>query len=222
MPGICYHAYFATLVKDYLCLGMGKENVVNAFYEGNFIPDMFGKEGKKNTHMYKEYDYVFTVPDMEKIEQLCRPKFNNPIVLGIYTHLYLDDRFIREFLVPSFTWDVENGIITNPKTGYTATKKEFFGSKDSGLYGAYTSINPLLIKECNLDINSIPETLGMSGISVYDQGRREQTWKDELTKYLSQDIPYTGEVLDYRELTSKIREFALDLAIALSKLNLEF
>lgn len=222
MPGICYHAYYATLLKDYLCLGLGKEEIVSKFYQGNFIPDMFGKEGKRDTHMYKEYTYGFTVPDMEKIREICEPHFDNPIALGIYAHLYLDDRFIREFLVPSFIWDVKNGIITNPKTGYTATKKEFFGSKSTGLYGAYTSINPLLIKECNLDIDSIPETLGMSGIDVYDQGRREQTWKDELTGYLAQNIPYTGEVLDYNELTSKIRGFAIDLSIELSKLNLPY
>ncbi|MDO4282780.1 MAG: hypothetical protein Q4D02_04010 [Clostridia bacterium] len=215
MPGICYHVYYATLVKNYLCLA---EDKVKRFYEGNFIPDMFGKEGKNRTHMYIPYTYGFTVPDMDRIFGICRPHFENPIVLGIYSHLYLDDRFIREFLVPSFDWNVEKGVITNPKTGYTATKEEFFGSKDTGLYGAYTSINPLLIKECNLDIESIPEKLEMSGIEIYDVGRREKTWKEELNGYLAQSIPYTGEILDYQELTSKIRGFALDLATELSKI----
>lgn len=217
MPGIAYHCYFAKLMEKQI--GLKDPVIISRFYQGSFIPDMFGKEGKNATHMYKEYEYGFTVPDMDKIRKICEPHIDNPVVLGIFCHLYLDDRFIREFLVPSFVWDVERGIIINPNTGYTATKKEFFGSKDSGLYGAYTSINPMLIKDCKLDIDSIPEELEMSGIKVYDLNRREKTWKEELNGYLRQakDIPYTGKILDYEELTSKIREFSIDLATELKK-----
>lgn len=208
MPELCYHAYFATLVKNEL--EFKREDLINKFYQGNFIPDMFDKAGKNRTHMYIPYSYGFEVPDIDKIYNICKDHLDNPIVFGIYSHLYLDTRYIKEYLVSAFKWDMENGIIINPKNGKSFTKNEFFGSKNTGLYLAYTSINPFLIKDCNLDMNSISETLEMSGIDIFDVGRREKTWKEELKYYLSQDVKYTGDVLDYNELTEKIKMFAKD------------
>lgn len=208
MPGLCYHAYFATLVKNEL--NLQNEDLINMFYQGNFIPDMFDIEGKNRTHMYIPYSDEFDIPDIDKIYKICKDHFKNPIVFGIYSHLYLDTRYIKEYLVPSFKWDMKNGVIINPRNNKRFTKEEFFGSKDTGLYLAYTSINPLLIKDCKLDIDSISENLEMSGIDIFDIERRDKTWKEELKYYLSQDAKYTGDVLDYNELTNKIKMFAKD------------
>lgn len=208
MPGLCYHAYFATLVKNELKLK--NKDTISKFYQGNFIPDMFDK--KSHTHMYIPYKYGFEVPDIDKAYEVCRKHFDNPVVIGIFAHLYLDTRYIKEFLIPSFKWDIENDNIINIRNGKTFTQKEFFGNNNTGLYLAYTSINPLLLKDCKLDMSIIPERLEMSGIDIFDFGRRKKTWKDELNYYLSQNVKYTGDILDYNELTSKIKMFAKEFS----------
>lgn len=178
------------------------------FYQGNFIPDMV--INKSITHMYNQDKSGILVPDIDKIFYICKPHFDKKIVIGIYSHLYLDYKFLKEYLIPLFDFDISSNIITNRKTGDIFTKEEFFCSKNTGLYGAYSSINPMLIQDAKLDINNLPNRLEKSGIDIYDLNRSKTTLKEELDGYLAQNIPYTGNILNYNELTDKIKKFAID------------
>jgi len=104
-------------------------------------------------------------------------------------------------------------MIINPKTGYTATREEFWGDKHSGMYAAYTSINPMLMKDYNLQeiVDAIPDELAMTGISLFDDHRKDDIpWKQDFQGYLEENVPYTGEILEYPILTEKIETFAKD------------
>ena len=211
MPGIAFHVLFAQKVISKLTIGVHVKvtpEYSNKFIQGNLIVDMFDREKKRLTHQYIKYVEGFEVPDMKAVYEMLKENLNNPVVLGIYSHLYLDDKYIKGILVPSFVWNEKT--IKNPLTGYEVSTKDFWKDKSYGIYGAYTSMNPMLIGDSHLDLDSIPSNLSMSGIKLFDEGRRKQTWREELDEYLaeSSNFPYTGLVLNYEEMISKLDMYA--------------
>ena len=132
----------------------------------------------------------------------------NSIKFGIFCHLYLDYHFIESFLIPEFIWDNENNKVINPRNNKEWTRNEFFSN--SGMYGSYTEINTLMIKNGHIPldtISKIPNTLPNSGIEIFDS-RREKTWRDELNEYLSENREYTGDVFNYERLWNFITEIS--------------
>ena len=70
------------------------------------------------------------------------------------------------------------------------------------MYGSYTEINQLLLKDKRVSpdtVKELPEILPNTGIPVYDV-RREKTWKAELEGYLAEKKEYTGDIFDYDRL----------------------
>lgn len=215
MPGYYYHFYFSKLVFQYAKECQKTISNASLFYQGNILPDIVTNDWKSCVHMKRELNghKDFGIPDLPFIRKQLLRDLSDPLHLGIYAHLYLDARFITEFLIPSFIWDYENEVIINPKTGYTATTEEFFGYQNSGLYAAYTSINPMLMKDYGLQevVDIMPDELAMTGISLFDDHRKNYIpWKQELQGYLRENIPYTGEILEYPVLTERIEAFAKD------------
>ena len=85
---------------------------------------------------------------------------------------------------------------------------QFFAKPSEGgiLYNGYTQINKLLLSNNNIKpetLQILPDILPPTGIPVFDT-RRKKTWREELNGYLAQDMPYTGEALDYSRLWSSI------------------
>lgn len=218
MPGYCYHFYFSKLVFQYATEYKKTISNESLFYQGNILPDIVTNDWKSCVHMKRELQEYkgFEIPDLLFIRKQLLRDLSNPLALGIYAHLYLDARFITEFLIPNFIWDYENEVIINPKTGYTATIEEFFGYQNFGLYAAYTSINPMLMRDYHLQeiVDRMPEELAMTGIPLFDEHRKSYiTWKQELQGYLKKYIPYTGKILEYPLLTEKIAIFAKDFVV---------
>lgn len=208
MPGILYHLSFAELVFQKL-KEMGVSIDKTPFMCGNLIPDL--AVDKKLSHFRKNASIDgFFVPDMEKVKKCLLIK-DNPIKFGMYCHLYLDYYFIEKFLIPEFIWDYTNKKVINPRTHKEWDVKTFFSH--SGMYGSYTEINQLLIRDGHVSmttVNSLPEILPATGLPIFDE-RRELTWKAELEKYLAQKKDYTGEVFDYDRLWNSIEEIATQL-----------
>ena len=105
----------------------------------------------------------------------------------MFCHLYLDYYFIEEFLISEFIVDVEEMKVINPRNNMHWDVKTFFSN--SGMYGAYTEINQLMVRDGHYPLNTvkeIPEILPNTGINVFDT-RRDKTWKAELKEYLAQD-----------------------------------
>ncbi len=213
MPGILYHLSFAEEVYRKLAPVMPLDKV--SFMAGNLIPDL--ATDKKQSHYRKKASVDgFFVPEMELVKRdLFVPK--DSVKFGMFCHLYLDYYFIEEFLIPEFIWDVETMRVINPRNNKEWDVKTFFSH--SGMYGAYTEINQLLVRDGHVSVSTIeeiPEILPNTGLTVFD-ARREKTWKAELDEYLAQKKEYTGEIFDYNRLWSCIERIATQFVDEISK-----
>lgn len=213
MPGILYHLSFAEEVYRKLAPVMPLDKV--SFLAGNLIPDL--ATDKKQSHYRKKASVDgFFVPEMELVRRdLFVPE--DSVKFGMFCHLYLDYYFIEEFLIPEFIWDVETMRVINPRNNKEWDVKTFFSH--SGMYGAYTEINQLLVRDGHVSVSTIeeiPEILPNTGLTVFD-ARREKTWKAELDEYLAQKKEYTGEIFDYNRLWSCIERIATQFVDEISK-----
>ena len=213
MPGILYHLSFAEEVYRKLAPVMPLDKV--SFMAGNLIPDL--ATDKKQSHYRKKASVDgFFVPEMELVRRdLFVPE--DSVKFGMFCHLYLDYYFIEEFLIPEFIWDVETMRVINPRNNKEWDVKTFFSH--SGMYGAYTEINQLLVRDGHVSVSTIeeiPEILPNTGLTVFD-ARREKTWKAELDEYLAQKKEYTGEIFDYNRLWSCIERIATQFVDEISK-----
>ena len=186
-----------------------------SFMAGNLIPDL--ATDKKQSHYRKKASVDgFFVPEMELVKRdLFVPE--DSVKFGMFCHLYLDYYFIEEFLIPEFVWDVERMKVINPRNNKEWDVKTFFSH--SGMYGAYTEINQLLVRDGHVSVSTIeeiPEILPNTGLTVFD-ARREKTWKAELDEYLAQKKEYTGEIFDYNRLWSCIERIATQFVDEISK-----
>ncbi len=213
MPGILYHLSFAEEVYRKLEPVISLDKV--SFMAGNLIPDL--ATDKKQSHYRKKASVDgFFVPEMELVKRdLFVPE--DSVKFGMFCHLYLDYYFIEEFLIPEFVWDVERMKVINPRNNKEWDVKTFFSH--SGMYGAYTEINQLLVRDGHVSVSTIeeiPEILPNTGLTVFD-ARREKTWKAELDEYLAQKKEYTGEIFDYNRLWSCIERIATQFVDEISK-----
>ena len=213
MPGILYHLSFAEEVYRKLEPIMSIDKI--SFMAGNLIPDL--ATDKQRSHYRKKASVDgFFVPEMELVKrELFVPE--DSIKFGMFCHLYLDYYFIEEFLIPEFIWDVERMKVINPRNNKEWDVKTFFSH--SGMYGAYTEINQLMVRDGHVSISTmeeIPEILPTTGVTVFDT-RREKTWKAELEEYLAQKKEYTGEIFDYNRLWSCIQRIAIQFIQEFSK-----
>ncbi len=213
MPGILYHLSFAEEVYRKLAPVMPLDKV--SFMAGNLIPDL--ATDKKQSHYRKKASVDgFFVPEMELVRRdLFVPE--DSVKFGMFCHLYLDYYFIEEFLIPEFIWDVETMRVINPRNNKEWDVKTFFSH--SGMYGAYTEINQLMVRDGHVSISTveeIPAILPNTGLTVFD-ARREKTWKAELEEYLAQEKEYTGEIFDYNRLWSCIERIATQFVEEISK-----
>ena len=213
MPGILYHLSFAEEVYRKLEPVISLDKV--SFMAGNLIPDL--ATDKKQSHYRKKASVDgFFVPEMELVKRdLFVPE--DSVKFGMFCHLYLDYYFIEEFLIPEFVWDVERMKVINPRNNKEWDVKTFFSH--SGMYGAYTEINQLLVRDGHVSVSTIeeiPEILPNTGLTVFD-ARREKTWKAELDEYLAQKKEYTGEIFDYNRLWSCIERIATQFVEEISK-----
>lgn len=213
MPGILYHLSFAEEVYRKLAPVMPLDKV--SFMAGNLIPDL--ATDKKQSHYRKKASVDgFFVPEMELVRRdLFVPE--DSVKFGMFCHLYLDYYFIEEFLIPEFIWDVETMRVINPRNNKEWDVKTFFSH--SGMYGAYTEINQLMVRDGHVSISTveeIPAILPNTGLTVFD-ARREKTWKAELDEYLAQEKEYTGEIFDYNRLWSCIERIATQFVEEISK-----
>ena len=186
-----------------------------SFMAGNLIPDL--ATDKKRSHYRKKASVDgFFVPEMELVRRdLFVPK--DSVKFGMFCHLYLDYYFIEEFLIPEFIWDVETMRVINPRNNKEWDVKTFFSH--SGMYGSYTEINQLLVRDGHVSVSTIeeiPEILPNTGLTVFD-ARREKTWRAELEEYLAQKKEYTGEIFDYNRLWSCIERIATQFVDEISK-----
>ena len=118
---------------------------------GNLIPDL--ATDKKKSHYRKKASVDgFFVPEMELVKRdLFVPE--DSVKFGMFCHLYLDYYFIEEFLIPEFIWDVDKMRVINPRNHKEWDVKTFFSH--SGMYGAYTEINQLMVRDGHVSLSTV-------------------------------------------------------------------
>ncbi len=204
MPGWIEHIYFAQTVYRDLSEFTNIDKI--DFISGNLIPDL--SKDKKQSHYRKKASIEgFFVPRLDDVKKDLFD-LKSPLKLGIYCHLYLDYYFIENFLIPEFIWDFENMTVINPRNNKQWSAKDFFSNK--GMYGAYSEINHLLIRDGYLNLSimdEIPEILPNTGMSIFDI-RIEKTWKEDLLQYLAVKKEYTGDIFDYNRLCNCIKQIS--------------
>lgn len=205
MPSTFGHIYFAELV--YQMLNQIFKLDYNLFLIGNLVPDL--AIDKKQSH-YRKLSSVdgFWVPDLELAQKdLLVP--TDSVKLGMYCHLYCDKYFITEYLIPSFIWDSEKQTVLNPKNNKTWDKSTFFS--DKGIYGAYSEISPLLIRDKHVSLQKLeplPQTLPPTGIPVYDT-RKNKAWNAEIKAYYNNKSKnYTGNIINYNNFCKFIEQLS--------------
>lgn len=210
MPGTLCHVAFGEMVYRKLAsyMPLSKKD----FLSGNLIPDL-SKEDKVLSHYRKKASVKgLFIPDMKRVEKELLT-VHNPIRLGMYTHLYLDERFIEGFLIPSFIWYEPTMTIINPRNGLKWTPEPFF--KSGGIYyQAFEEINQMLIKDGYVSMETIsqmPEILPNTGMPVFDN-RQKKPWKQEIEEYFIKTREYTGDVFDYKSLARFLENTANELA----------
>ncbi len=204
MPAMFFH--FAFIEELYRISSNLPYNKID-FMAGNLIPDMSAT--KKTLSHYRKASYVegFVAPDIERVKKdLFFP--NDPIKFGMYTHLWLDKRFIENVLIPSFIWDLENMRVINPRNGKSWSANYFFSSR--GMYSSYTEVKTFMLRD-NLipleEISKIPTILPLTGIPIFDI-RRKKTWRKQLDEHLSKQKKYTGNIFVYPALWQSFQELA--------------
>ncbi len=196
MPGILCHLMFAEKVHRKL-IGSVDLNRVN-FLSGSLLPDL--AIDKKSSHFQVSTSIeCLEIPNIHSAQNMLFD-VNDSLKFGAFCHLYLDYYFIKNFLIPNFIWNIDNMTIINPNNNYQWTIVDFFSN--NGLYGAYTEINHLILRDGYVSselISLIPNELPKIGIPCFDT-RKQKSWKQELNEYLSNEFPYTGTLLDYDTL----------------------
>lgn len=204
MPGILYHLAFAEEVHRNLPKSSGIDKTL--FMAGNLIPDL-ATDKEASHYRIPASEEGFFIPEMNQVWwELYDP--TDPLLFGMYCHLYLDEKFIEKFIIPEFVWDTEKMMVTNPRNGMQWNVDTFFSHK--GMYGSYTEINGMMLRDGRISmetVNQIPDVIPNTGIPVFDQ-RREKTWREELDEYLNEKKEYTGQVFDYERLWNCISSIA--------------
>lgn len=155
MPGYVIHmAVAARLIEE---KGIIVSSFQNAFLLGNIIPDAMERTAKRNSHFWDEETFgrLNRIPNLDMFLKKYGDKLEDPFVLGYYTHLLLDNLFVKEYWSQHFelldselqreeAYDLVSFIRVN-KEGRVYPREEFFS--DSLYYGDYDRIYPYIFEK---------------------------------------------------------------------------
>lgn len=175
MPGMIEHLYFDNLIYHSLSARpttkiLKDGNVEISVYKqvlnrerfmlAGIMPDL--TEDKFKAH----YKYIsrkigLYVPDLRLADRMISHTWNDwSIRTGLYAHMYFDQKFVMEFLVPRFDWDTEGQKITSIATGEEFSSEQFFSL--DGLFGAYAEVATALLSGGRLRaklVENLPDDL---------------------------------------------------------------
>ena len=209
MPGIFEHTALAEEVYRQVSSSVPLDKV--KFIAGNLIPDLATADKKFSHYRMDASVKGLYVPDMERVEKELFD-INDPIRLGMYSHLYSDYSFIEEFLIPEFIWDAVRMKIGNPRNNMEWDAEPFF-MQDGNYYRGFMETNHLLVRDKYISMKTIeelPEILPDTGIKMFDM-RYEKTWKAEIEESLRIKEMYTGNIFDYDHLKNWIQQTSAQL-----------
>lgn len=222
MPGYILHLVSARMLLDMLPAEADYHSdakLRNDFYMGNLLPDAVSP--KTASHFYDPayLDRMITWSRPDEFLQKYRERMRNPVYLGYYYHLYIDKKFLKEYLprvaeyydAEGRTAQIKRQVKTVrlKKTGETVPLERYLS--EEYYYGDYTKMNGYLCERYHLPAHFEP---------VEDPGIREAGGAD-LPRVLRQldgyrTVPAEAvrdvRVFDVEELLAFLEKAAEEMA----------
>lgn len=221
MPGIVEHLYFDSLIYHSLSarpttkiLKDGNveisvyKQVINRerFMLAGIIPDL-AEDKFKSHYKYVDRKLGLFVPDLFVADRSISKARNDwSVRMGLYAHIHLDQKFLMDFVVKKFYWDVREQRITSKLTGEIFSPEEFF-SKD-GLFGAYEEVAAAILSEGRLrvkGVESFPDELPETKIP---EMKPVKDWWQEFDRQATTNRARTDRIFPVAEAIKFIEEQA--------------
>lgn len=211
MPGYVIHMAVGSRVIGEK--GISESSFKDAFLLGNIIPDAMARTAKKESHFWDDETYknLNRIPNVDDFIKKYGDRLNNPFVLGYYTHLLLDNLFVKEYWQNNFIlldqdMQQENGYdkvkFIKLKRDNQIYDRETFLSEEM-YYGDYDRIYPYIfdrypfikIGECDLSCVTV-----------------EEIDKEQVAKRLSEMIEKMNKLYDSRDsiIKKNLKVFELE------------
>ncbi len=159
MPGFILHLAQATMLMEYMC-EKPSAGWTYEFLMGNLLPDTRLGIEKRISHFWDEacMDNIARAPKLERFLEKYGHRLDEPVILGYYAHLYLDERYVNAYWPTILEFQDKNGQ-TEPRKehihrvwlkqkGIYIPFEEFFTVEN--YYGDYTRSNHWLVERYQL------------------------------------------------------------------------
>ncbi len=152
MPGYVIHMAVASRVIEEK--GISDSSFKDAFLLGNIVPDAMERTKKKESHFWDDETYrnLNRIPNVGDFLGKYKGRLNDPFVLGYYSHLLLDNLFVKEYWRENFTLldqdmnqvsEYDSVRFIRLKKDNKIYERDFFLS-DEMYYGDYDRIYPYI------------------------------------------------------------------------------
>ena len=160
MPGFIIHLAEATMLIHY----MKKKTDPQWCYEfmmGSLLPDTRLGDEKKFSHFWDEVsmENIARAPKLERFLEKYGHRLNEPVVLGYYMHLYLDERYVNGYWPTILDFKNSEGhsepkknrivCVELKQKGKSIPFHEFFTTEN--YYGDYTRSNHWLVEQYQIE-----------------------------------------------------------------------
>ena len=172
MPGFILHLAQATMLMEYMC-EKPSAGWTYEFLMGNLLPDTRLGIEKKISHFWDEacMENIARAPKLERFLEKYGHRLDEPVILGYYAHLYLDERYVNEYWPTILEFQDMNGQ-TEPRKdhiyrvwlkqkGVYIPFEEFFTTEN--YYGDYTRSNHWLVERYGI---TAPEFMELSDVNM--------------------------------------------------------
>lgn len=159
MPGFIIHLTEAAMILEHM-----KEKPDSAwkqeFLLGNLLPDTRLGEDKAISHFWSSEgaENIARAPKLSRFLEKYGHRLNEPVILGYYAHLYLDERYVDEYWPTILTFEDAKGRAEPRKafihqvelkeSGRFIPFEKFFSSEY--YYGDYTRSNHWLVDKYHI------------------------------------------------------------------------
>lgn len=180
MPGYILHLTAARMYLDHLpsedslCCDPKQQN---DFFAGNLLPDSVREKSRSHFRDPAYRDRMIEWPHPERFRRKYCALMSDAGCRGYWFHLYIDQRFFRDYIPRVAEFLDESGVVTDRRdeTAYVLVKKS--GERitlsrylsEEYYYGDYTRMNTWLAEKYHLpDTLETPENPGIAEVDYRD------------------------------------------------------
>lgn len=180
------------------------------FMLAEILPDMANSVFESHARIHTHKADGLYIPNLEYVDNKMRCRADWSVRMGIYAHLYLDWKFVLDFLIPKFDWDISNGKITNKASGVSFGPRKFFS--EDGLYQAYSETTKILVESGKLKlepVRNLPAALPGTGLKLFDDIVAE-SWKERFEWYIANAREQNEQMFSVEEYIAFIENQAVN------------